>query len=398
MRLSDIIYPSMKQTTTFVGPGRIVFGVGSRADLAKEIRGLGGLRPLIVTYPETAMASNVHQIVRMLESDGMEVYVYDEAEPEPRIETAEDLAAFTREGEFDLIVGLGGGSAMDLAKIASISVANPGQVRDYLGFNLVPKKGAPLICMPSTSGTGSEVTMFSVLTVGKKKMDVVTPHIIPDLALVDPVLAVTMPSSVTAGTGMDALSQAVETMTSLAATPLTDALALTAIQLIGKWLKVAHSEGNHLEARSGMALAATISGLAFGSGKLTLGHSLAQTFGPRKGIPHGVSCGIALPYVMEFYLPVVPEKLSLIAEAMGVETSGLSVSQAAMNAIGVVKKLADDIGIASSLKEVRFDKNVLSELAEICVEEWPRPNSPRKLTKKSVLEVLNRMWEGSISS
>jgi len=388
----------MNQTTAFVSPRKIIFGVGSRGNLREEIRSLGGSRPLIVTYPKTATVASIAEVLRSLESDGMEIHVYEKAEPEPRIEVAEDLAQYTRAGEFDSIVGIGGGSAMDLAKIASMSVRNPGQVRDYLGVNLLHRKGAPLICMPTTSGTGSEVTMFSVLTVGGKKMDVVSPHILPDVALMDPVLTVTMPPELTAGTGMDALSQAVETVTSLAATPLTDALALKAIQLVGNSLRAAYAKGDSLKARSEMALAATLSGLAFGSGKLTLGHSLAQTFGPLREIPHGVSCGIALPYVMEFYLPTIPEKLSMIAEAMRMETRGISAREAGIKAIQFVKKLAADIGIPSTLRDVGFDRDQLPLLAETCVKEWPRPNSPRDLTKQSVLEVIEKMWEGRILS
>jgi len=342
--------------------------------------------------------ASIAEVLRSLESDGMEIHVYEKAEPEPRIEVAEDLAQYTRAGKFDSVVGIGGGSAMDLAKIASVSVTNPGMVKDFLGVNLVRAKGAALICMPTTSGTGSEVTTFSVLTVGDKKMDVVSPHILPDVALVDPVLTATMPPELTAGTGMDALSQAVETVTSLAATPLTDALALKAIQLVRNSLRVAYAKGNSLKARSEMALAATLSGLAFGSGKLTLGHSLAQTFGPLRRIPHGVSCGIALPYIMEFYLPTIPEKLSMIAEAMGIETRGISVREAGIEAIRFVKKLAEDIGIPLSLREVGFDRDQLPLLTETCVKEWPRPNSPRELTRQSVLEVLEKMWEGRILS
>ena len=395
---SDIVYPSMNQTTTFVSPRKMVFGVGSRSNLRKEIRSLGGSRPLIVTYPKTVTVASLAEVLRSLESDGMEIHVYEKAEPEPRIEVAEDLAQYTKAGKFDSVVGIGGGSAMDLAKIASVSATNPGQVRDYLGVDLLHRRGAPLICMPTTSGTGSEVTMFSVLTVGDKKMDVVSPHILPDVALVDPVMTVTMPPELTAGTGMDALSQAVETVTSLAATPLTDALALKAIQLARNSLRVAYAKGNSLKARSEMALAATLSGLAFGSGKLTLGHSLAQTFGPLRRIPHGVSCGIALPYIMEFYLPTIPEKLSMIAEAMGIETRGISVREAGIEAIRFVKKLAEDIGIPLSLREVGFDRDQLPLLTKTCVKEWPRPNSPRELTRQSVLEVLEKMWEGRILS
>jgi len=395
---SDIVYPSMNQATTFVSPRKIVFGVGSRGNLREEIRSLGGFRPLIVTYPKTTTVTSIAEVLRSLESDGMEIHVYEKAEPEPRIEVAEDLAQYARAGKFDSIVGIGGGSAMDLAKIASMSVTNPDQVRDYLGVDLLHRRGAPLICMPTTSGTGSEVTLFSVLTVGGKKMDVVSPHILPDVALVDPVLTVTMPPELTAGTGMDALSQAVETVTSLAATPLTDALALKAIQLVGNSLRAAYAKGDSLKARSEMALAATLSGLAFGSGKLTLGHSLAQTFGPLRKIPHGVSCGIALPYVMEFYLPTIPEKLSMIAEAMRIETRGISAREAGIEAIRFVKELAEDIGIPSTLRDVGFDRDQLPLLAETCVKEWPRPNSPRDLTKQSVLEVIEKMWEGRILS
>jgi len=398
MLLPDIEYPSMNQVTTFVSPRKIIFGAGSRSNLKEEIQSLGGARPLIVTYPKTATVAKVAEVVKSLESDGMEIRVYEKAEPEPRIEVAKDLAGYTRAGKFDLVVGIGGGSVMDLAKIASMSATNPGQVKDYLGVNLLRRKGTPLICMPTTSGTGSEVTMFSVLTVRSKKMDVVSPYILPDIALVDPVLTVTMPPELTAGTGMDALSQAIETVTSLAATPLTDALALKAIQLVRNSLRTAYAKGDNLKARSEMALAATLSGLAFGSGKLTLGHSLAQTFGPLRKIPHGVSCGIALPYVMEFYLPAIPEKLSLIAKEMGVETKGMPPSKAGIEAVRFVKKLAKDIGIPSSLREVGFDRGELPLLAEICVKEWPRPNSPRELTMQSVLKVLEKMWKGGTQS
>lgn len=161
MSLSDVVYPSMKQVTTFLSPRKIIFGVGSRSNVSEEIRRLRRVMPLVVTYSDSVMDANVRDTVGMLESAGMNVGVYDKVEPEPSIETAEDLAVFTRKGGFDLVIGMGGGSVMDLAKIASMSAANPGQVKDYLGFDLVSEKGAPLICMPTTSGTGSEVTMFS---------------------------------------------------------------------------------------------------------------------------------------------------------------------------------------------------------------------------------------------
>lgn len=185
MLLTDVNYPSLRQTTTFSGPRKIIFGVGSGKDLAKEIRQLAGSKILIVTYPEATTFAVVQEITKSLQSDGMSFAVYSQTESEPRIEVAEDLAAYTRAGRFDLVVGMGGGSVMDLAKIASMSTTNPKPVRDYLGVDLPARKGAPLICIPTTAGTGSEVTMFSVLSVGEKKMDVVSPYILPDMALVD---------------------------------------------------------------------------------------------------------------------------------------------------------------------------------------------------------------------
>jgi alcohol dehydrogenase len=397
MRLPhNIPYQSLKQTTTYLSPRRIIFGVGSRTGLPKEIKELSGSRPLIVTHQETALSADIADLIKMLRSVGIDPHVHSESEPEPSLNAAEELAAHTRSGNYDLVIGLGGGSVMDLAKIASLSTTNPGEIKNYLGIERVPKKGVPLICMPTTSGTGSEVTIFSVLTLDSKKRGVTTHHNLPDVALIDPALTVTMPPSLTASTGMDALSQAIEPITSLAATPMTDALALTAIDLVGKWLKVAYSNGSDIEARTGMSMAATLSGLAFGNGKLTLGHSLSQTFGPVKKISHGVSCGIALPYIMEFYLPVIPERLSLIAAAMGVDVSGISVKEAAAEAIRMVKRLSDDVGIPASLRQMGFDKAELPMIAETCVKEQPRPNSPREMTKESVLEVLERLWEGKV--
>jgi alcohol dehydrogenase class IV len=394
----NIPYPFLKQITIYLSPRKIIFGVGSRTGLPKELKELAGSRPLIVTHRETALSADLEELIKMLSSAGVDPHVHYVSEPEPSLNAAEELAAHTRSGNYDLVIGLGGGSVMDLAKIASLSVTNLGEIKNYLGLERVPKKGVPLICMPTTSGTGSEVTIFSVLTLDSKKRGVTTQHNLPDVALIDPALTVTMPPSLTASTGMDALSQAIEPITSLAATPMTDALALTAIELVGKWLKVAYSNGSDIEARTGMSMAATLSGLAFGNGKLTLGHSLAQTFGPMKKISHGVSCGIALPYIMEFYLPVIPERLSLIAAAMGVDVSRIPVEEAAAEAIRTVKRLSDDVGIPVSLRQMGFDKAEIPTIAETCVKEQPRPNSPREMTKESVLEVLERMWEGKILS
>lgn len=394
MSLPEVIYPLIFRGFSFSVPTRIVFEINAINKIGEEMKSFGASNVLIVTDPTIGKMRAINRVVNNLGDMNIKFDVFDRAESEPSLASVEELTEVTRKGKFDAIIGIGGGSVMDSAKVASISISNPGNVKDFIGVEQVKAKGAPLICVPTTSGTGSEVTRFAVITVQDKKLDVVSQNIIPNVAILDPILTVTMPPGITAGTGMDALSHAIESVLSQDATPLTDALALEAIRLIWKHLRTAYNNGRNIEARSYMSLAATIAGLVFNNAGLVLGHSLSQTFGPIYKVPHGMSCAMTLPYVMEYYLPVIPEKLALIASKMDENLIGLPPRKLALEAIYSVKNLAEDLDVPPSLKEVGVPKDDLPRLTEICIKDWPRPNSPRIITKKSVLKTFERMWKG----
>ena len=204
-----------------------------------------------------------------------------------------------------------------------------------------------------------------------------------------------MPPKVTVGSGLDALSHAVEAILSLDANPMTIALGLEAVRLISENLRVAYYDGRNVEARYHMSLAATMAGLSFNGPGLVHGHSIAQTFGPLYGVPHGLSCAMTLPYIMEFYLPAVPERLAWIAEAIGEDVYGLSLREAGRLAVEAVYELCVELDVPS-LKDVGVEKERIPEIAELCVREWVRPNSPRLLTREDAIKILERMWEGEL--
>jgi len=375
-------------------PRRIVFGLNSIEKIENEVKALNGRNVLLIADPVVAKTGAVAKIEQKLEAAEISLLLYDKVEPEPPLALAEEVAELARRTKVDAVLAVGGGSTMDLGKVAALSVTNQGPIESYLGVNLVKSRSAPLICAPTTSGSGSEVTQFAVLKIGEKKRSIISQNIVPESVILDPMLTISMPPRVTANSGVDALSHAVEAVLSMDASPLTDAIAFQAINLIARNIRAAYREGSNIEARSAMHLAATSSGIAFTNARLVVGHSISHTFAPIFNVPHGQSCAMALPYAMEFYLSTVPEKLGLIAIAMDESTIGLEPMEAAKEAVRTVRRLIEDLDIPLSLKEVGVPEEKLSMLAELCVKDWPRPNSPRPLTEEAVLEVFQRMWRG----
>ena len=393
--MSELVVPYIFNILKFHSPKKLIFGPDASSRVSEELSLKKDEKVLIVTDEGIEKAGIVDKITSHLEEKELKFEIYDKVEADPTIEVAEEVAKVAREGNYGAVIGLGGGSSMDMAKVASFSVANPGNIRDYVGRGLVKQRGIPIICIPTTAGTGSEVTMVSVVTLGKIKRAVISPHLMPDVSIVDPKLTVTLPPRQTAGSGLDALSHAIEGILSILANPLSMSLGLEAVRLISENLRVAFHNGRDLEARYHMSLAATIAGLSFNDPGVLYGHSIAQTFSPMYNVPHGISCAMTLPYIMEFYIPVVPEKLALIADAMGQDIFGLDLFEAAKAAVEAVLKLNEDLKIPT-LQDYGAQKDELPELAKICVEEWTRPNSPRQLTEETALEILNKMWRGSI--
>jgi len=375
-------------------PRRIVFGLNSIDKIEDEVKAFNGRNVLLVADPVVAKTDAVPQIKEKLEAAKISFLLYDEVEPEPSLALAEEVAELARQRKVDAVLAVGGGSTMDTGKVAALSITNPGRVESYVGMNLVKSKSAPLICVPTTSGSGSEVTQFAVLKIGEKKRSIISRNIVPESVILDPTLTVSMPPKITANSGVDALSHAVEAVLSMDASPLTDALAFQAINLIARNIRTVYREGSNIEARSAMHLAATIAGIAFTNARLVVGHSISQTFAPIFNVPHGQSCAMTLPYAMEFYVSTIPDRLALVAIAMDESAVSLEAEEAAKEAVRIVRKLVEDLNIPLSLKEVGVPEEKLSMLAQLCVKDWPRPNSPRPLTKEAVLEVFQRMWRG----
>jgi len=378
---------------------KLTIGVGCVESVGKEARGLGAAKALIVTDPGIVKAGLVDKVKKPLEEEGVEYSVFDECVPEPNLESWEKVTNTVRKGTYDLIIGLGGGSAMDTAKATAVAATNPRMPWEYLG-KTVPKRPLPSILIPTTAGTGSEVTAFAGVEIEPKRKDFLFDYkIVADVALVDPMMTITLPPDYTASTGFDVLAHAIGAMMSRIANPFTDAISLKAIELTAKNLRLSYCQGDNIIARYNMAVASNLAGIAIQNAFVALEHALGQTFGPMFGIPHGLSCAISLPYAMEFNLPAIPEKFALIAQAMGEDIRGLTVHEAGEKAVKAVIKLAEDVNLPLSLKKIDIPKDAIKMIVEDLLTGKARQNTQlnvnaRRPTKENLASVLEKMWEG----
>jgi len=385
------VHSSIKRISLFTGPRKILFGLNSLRMLSAELKESNASSLLIVTDPNMIKLGHLDRISEQL--DSVETQVFNGIKQEPTISELEDLASQVRGRDYEAIIGLGGGSVMDSAKIASFSATNPGPIRDYVGSDKVHKKGLPLICVPTTSGTGSEVTRYAVIKYKRTKRAVASDLIIPDIALVDPALTVSMPPMLTVYTGLDALAHAVEAMISTWASPLTDSLALGAIRLVFQNLERAYTKGDDLEARYNMSIAATTAGLAFNDPKVMLAHSIGQTIGPMHNIPHGLSVALPLPHMLDFYMETSANKIAMMGEAAGIFEPEETVEENAKAVIKELFRFYEKLKVPVSLKEFGIRLDALEKLAEYTVRYQPRSNSPIQFTNENILKVYNKMWK-----
>ena len=391
------LYSFIHNVRALFFPRRVIFGPKASEKIGEEVKGIGGRRALVVTDPTMVKIGYLDKIRESLIENKIKIEVYDQVDPDPHYGTVEAVAEVARKGKFDVVVGLGGGSPMDMAKVASLAIGNPGPIRDYEWIRNKPveKKGPPMVMIPTTSGTGSEVSQWSVFSDSGIKTGIGSPFIEPDVALVDPLLTATMPPKVTVASGMDALSHAVEGILSLLSTPLTDALGLEAIRIIYRYLPTAYYNGRNLEARCYMSFGAMTAMLCGNSVVGTYGHHIGHLLGAVKEIPHGIVMGIITPYVMEFYAPVHPEKLAHMARAMDESAYNLPAREAAERAVQLVNKLTKDLDIPS-LQEFDVSKEELPDLAKAVVRDYPSMTSPRELTEEQALQLLEKIWRGEL--
>ncbi|MGB6407667.1 MAG: iron-containing alcohol dehydrogenase [Planococcus donghaensis] len=375
-------------------------GWDSLEHLVSEVERLNASNILIVTDPLLEELGMTNKIIEPLQAQGWKTSVYTEVVPEPPLEVGEKLVAFTREHKFDLVIGLGGGSALDLAKLAGVLATHEGKVADYLnltGSRSLTHKGIPKILIPTTSGTGSEVTNISVLSLESSKDVVTHDYLLPDVAIVDPALTTSLPPKVTAATGIDALTHAIESYVSKNANPVTDALALQAIRLISGSIRTAVADGENKEARMDMSYGSYLAGLSFFNAGVAGVHALAYPLGGQFHISHGESNAVLLPYVMGYIRQSCEKRMKDILEAMGFSSNQLSQEEASLKCIEELKKLVADVGIPLSLKEFGIQEDALDSLADDGIKQKRiLARSPMPLEREDIFAIYQAAYKGEV--
>ena len=367
-------------------PTRLVHGPGAVASLADECRALGITKPMLVTDPGVAAAGLVDRVLPHLNG----VVVFDEVRPNPDIELVDRAAGVYRENGCDGLVGLGGGSSLDTAKSIGVVARHGGSIADYeWGRDPIEERIPPLVAIPTTAGTGSEVTLWAVITDHERQLKFNvggTPLIGAHVALIDPELMLGLPPAVTAATGMDALSHAIECFTCDYHQPFNDAVALHAIELVGRWLRRAVEDGTDLEARTHMAHAATLGGMAYGTESAGAAHAMSQSAGGVHDCPHGALTARVLGPVCAYNVPAAPERYARIAQALGIETGGMDVVEAARAGVEEVYRLTDDVGIPT-MEELGFSEDEIPMLARIAFEDPQTQGNAREVDVPAYEEI-----------
>ncbi|WP_404332571.1 iron-containing alcohol dehydrogenase [Mesobacillus maritimus] len=383
----------MNHVSTFKSANKLITGKGATEKLLEETIRLGMKNPLIVTDQILLKIGVVEKVTKLLQEHPYGMYTG--VKPEPEVSLVAECKEVFISGQHDGFIALGGGSAIDIAKAVSAYSPFDGAIEELFGTDLVPEKGAPIIAIPTTAGTGSEVTNISILsdTEAQLKKGIVSDHLLPDVAIVSPEMTLTMPKSVTAASGVDALVHAIEAYISINASPITDSLALGAMKMIAKNLPKAYANPNHIEARENMATASLMAGMAFGNAGVGAVHALAYPLGGRYHIPHGVSNALLLPYVMEWNKIACPERFRDIAEALGAITNGLADTEAANIAVAAMRNLCADVNIPKGLRNFNIPEDAIRSMAEDASQITRLlKNNPRVLSTDEIEEIYQSAY------
>lgn len=373
---------------------RVLYKSGLVRELSNEVARLGVRRALIVADAGVAR-SGLLDAVRTGLGDEIEVVgVYSDVPANSSVRAVERGAEYARSVGADLLIAVGGGSPIDTAKCMRILISEGGRLLDYQGYNLLERPLIPMVAIPTTSGTGSEVTPFAVILDedAHVKMTYASPFLAPDLALLDPEMTRTLPPRLTAATGMDALTHAIEAFVSTEANPLSDAMALQAIDMISNHLRAATHTGEDMEARGQMLVASCIAGMAFTSGFLGIVHAVAHSVGGAFEVHHGTANAILLPHGMRFNTPVAAHRLARVARALGVNVGGRSEEDVIEDGIAAVVALANDCGLPLRLRDVGVTEEALPGIAEVALTDAAIYTNPRQPTAEDVLGILQAAW------
>lgn len=377
-------------SSTFFIPSVNMMGIGSLGEAVDAIRKYGFRHALIVTDAGLAKAGVADKVAGLLQQQDINATIFDGAKPNPTVSNVENGLLKLKASGADFIISLGGGSPHDCAKGIALVAANGGEISDYEGVDQSAKPQLPLIAINTTAGTASEMTRFCIITDETRhvKMAIVDRNVTPLLSVNDPSLMAAMPKGLTAATGMDALTHAVEAYVSTAATPITDACALKAVELISANLRTAVANGSDMPARENMAYAQFLAGMAFNNASLGYVHAMAHQLGGFYDLPHGVCNAVLLPHVESFNASVCPARLKDVAAAMGIDTQRLDNEQGAAAAIAAIRRLSGDIGIPGGLAELGAKADDIPTLAANAMKDACGFTNPRPANQAQIEEIF----------
>jgi Alcohol dehydrogenase, class IV len=373
---------------------RVLYQAGLVAEIGQEILQLGGTRALVVTDKGVINAGLLEAVEAGLRNTLEIAAVYDKVPANSSVKVVEECAAQARELDVDIVIAVGGGSPIDTAKCVRALLTLGGDLLDYQGYNVINQPLMPLVAIPTTSGTGSEVTPFAVIRDEEQNLKVTfaSPYLAPNIALLDPLLTVSLPPTLTAATGLDALCHAIETFVSSDNNPISDSLALQAIDMISNNLRDATHNGNNLDARGQMLLASCMAGIAFANSFLGIVHAMAHAVGGMFAVHHGTANAILLPHGMRFNSVLVPNRYRRIAVAMGVNAGGRSELEVVEDGIVAVQTLVHDCGLPSRLRDVGVTEESLPLLAEAALGDATIFNNPRSVSEAELLALFKDAW------
>ena len=371
------------------------FGAGARKELPEVLNRMGIKKALVCTDKDLLKVGTAQKVTEVLDQCGFPYEIFSDVKPNPTVTNVKDGIKAFADAKADCIIAIGGGSAMDTAKGIGIVTNNPefSDIVSLEGVAPTKKKSVPIIALPTTAGTGAEVTINYVIIDEERqaKMVCVDPNDIPAVAIVDAELMYTLPKSLTAATGMDALTHAIEGYITKGAWVMSDMYELQAIKMIAEFLPIAVEEPTNPKGREGMALAQYIAAQAFSNVGLGLVHGMAHPMGSLHDIPHGVANALLLPTIMEFNMPKCIEKFGVIAQTMGVDTTGMSAQEAAQAAVDAVKALSIRVGIPQTLTALGIKEEDIPALAAQAIADVCTPGNPRDVTEAEIVELYNKV-------
>lgn len=380
---------------TFTIPPTIISGIGASEEVGQHAQRLGANKALVVTDPGVAKLGYADKIVKQLQSVGIDAPVFSDVTPDPTLQNVNDGLQQYRDEGCDLVVSIGGGSAIDCGKGIAVKLTNDGEFADYMGVDKIPNPGAPFIAVPTTAGTGSECSKVTVITDTETnvKMMLSSPCLLAQVALVDPLLSLTTPPHLTSAVGIDALTHAIEAYISKRAQPITDTIALESIRLISGSLRQAWADGENISARTDMMVGASIAGIAFSNSSVALVHGMSRPIGAYFHIHHGLSNAVLLLDVMAFSIVGAPARFADIARAMGERIDGLSPMCQADAAIAAVERLINDVQMPR-LGEIGIERDkfevVVEQMAKDAIASGSPANNPRRATPE---EIVALYWQ-----